>query len=1195
MDIHSYGERKLIMNKKLILILFLIFISVQASYSQTDPRDTINIKGLSYDDMVRIWGSLYKDNKISKTLGDQNAIKEVIIHGNAITTVLFNYGSICKPNYLGNIADLVWKGLGYGFEFGPLALGEVTTTNTDGTVDTFHVDDNSHILPSQGTYSPDGTQKWGWLPKDGYADPSQSAIATLNAPDNNHDGKPDSWPQRWYDPRIGKYVWPAFLGDQATAPDEEAYYVMDDYSNHQFPYYPFINDSSKQGMGLDCEVRIFQFNNSLAKDILFAVYAITNVSDKDLPKLYFGMHGDPHIGGYNDYSDDMAAFIPPSGPLADPYPQRARSMVYAWDYDFLGMGGIRPGYFGWKFLESPTNSTDGKDNDADGITDESPYNSAGTYIDGVKVPLTTGISNLAEYTAVYGAPKPRWSGDENGDWDPLHDDVGIDGIGPDSPNYPGPDYGEGDGKPSQAWYLDVNGNGKYDAGEPISDEKLPGYLWAGSEPNFGMRDVMESDQLGLTAFHAAQYTNSLPNVPKNYSLMWEWASSDSIDPNQTLLQQPGDNIFNFDTGPMKLEKEQTQRFSMAIIFGDNLDALVLNAETSQRILESSYRFAKPPDKPTLTAVPGNGRVTLYWDTKAEKSFDPFTRINDFEGYKLYRSRDYTFSDVYTITDGNGVPFLGQALFNPNTGKRAQWDLVDSLSGFFPVEYTGHAVKYYIGNNTGLVHQFVDSTVQNGVTYYYALVSYDMGSILFGIPPTECQSVISKDPITGKLIFDVNTAEVTPGPMASGIKNAQAGVDGVPQQVTGNSTGKVLAEVLNNLAVEDKLYKISFPDSLTFSVLDSTGITDNFTSNDTVFVSLSHPNIDTNSFQLFDSGNNLIDPSKYVLNSEFGRIRGVGNFLPKGEMLKAVYRYYPVYRSNDIKGEDANDSFDGMRVIVKNDPLELDTTNSGFINDDKTNLKYKLLFPPIAGNPKVQSRADWEIRFTGFDTTDSGQWLHPGDSASTNLTTLKVICPFNIVNVTTNQPAKYLVFVKLGTKQNSRWNLDQPIILRPQNATGATTCYEVDFLLPNSGIAPVYPKPGDVFAVKTLKPFQTGDTYLLRSVPAEYEAKTASSNLGNIYVVPNPYVAYSISENPSTFTDARGDRQLQFRNLPPKCTIRIYTITGELVQTIDKDDNTSMASWNLLSYEGERIAYGVYIYQVDAPGVGTRIGRFAVIK
>ena len=1185
------------MNKKYLLILIAFLFSVSTNYSQVNPRDTINIKGLSQADMARIFGDIYLPGKIFKTKGDQRAIKEVILHGNAITTVIFNYGSICKPNYLGNIADLVWKGLGYGFEFGPLALGEVTVQNTNGTIDTFHVDDNSHILPSQGTYSPDGTMKWGWLPKDGYADPNQGAIATLNAPDNNHDGKPDSWPDSWYDPRIGKYVWPAFLGDQATAPDEEAYYVMDDYTNQQFPYYPFLNDSTKRGMGLDCEVRIFQFNNALAKDILFVVYQITNSSDKDLPKVYFGMHGDPHIGGYTDYSDDLAFFIPPKGPLADAYDQRARSMVYAWDSDFKGMGGLVPGYFGWKFLESPTNSTDGIDNDDDGIIDESPYNSAGYYIDGIKYPLTTGIADVTKYTAVYGAPKPRWSGDENGDWDPTKDDVGIDGIGPNSPNYPGPDYGEGDGKPSQAWYLDQNGNGKYDVGEPLSDEKLPGYLWAGSEPDFGMRDVNESDQLGLTAFHAAQYTNGLPNVPLNYSLMWEWASSDSIDPNQTLLQQPGDNIFNFDTGPMKLEKQQSQRFSMSILFGDNLDALVLNAETSQRILESSYRFAKPPDKPTLTAVPGNGRVTLYWDTKAEKSFDPFTRINDFEGYKLYRSRDYNFSDVYTITDGNGTPFLGQALFDPTTGKRAQWDLVDSLSGFFPVEYIGHAVKYFIGNNTGLVHEFVDSTVQNGVTYYYALVSYDMGSIQFSIPPSECQSVISKDPITGKLKFDVNTAEATPGPLPSGIKNAEAGLDGTPQQITGNSTGKIKMQVLNDLAVQDKLYKVIFADSVTYNVIDSTGINENFKANDTVFVSLSYPNIIPESFQLFDSGNNLVDPSKYVLNSQFGRIRGSSKgSLPVGELFKAAYRYYPIYQSKLINNEDGNNSFDGMRIKVQDDPLTIDTVNSGYVNDDKINLISKIVFPPISGNPKVQTRADWEIRFTGFDTTDSGQWLHPGDTASTNLSTLKVICPFNIVNVTTNQPAKYLLFVKLGTKQNSRWNFDQPIILRPQNATGATTSYEVDFKLPtDSTLKPVFPKPGDVFAVKTLKPFQAGDTYMYHTVPAEFKSDLAKNDLNNIYVVPNPYVAYSVAENPGTFTDSRGDRQIQFRNLPPKCTIRIYTITGELVQTIEKDDNTSMTSWDLLSYEGERIAYGVYIFQVDAPGIGQKIGRFAVIK
>ena len=76
---------------------------------------------------------------------------------------------------------------------------------------------------------------------------------------------------------------------------------------------------------------------------------------------------------------------------------------------------------------------------------------------------------------------------------------------------------------------------------------------------------------------------------------------------------------------------------------------------------------------------------------------------------------------------------------------------------------------------------------------------------------------------------------------------------------------------------------------------------------------------------------------------------------------------------------------------------------------------------------------------------------------------------------------------------------------------------------------------------------------------------------------------------------RGERELQFRNLPPDCTIRIFTLTGELVDKIEKNDNGSIASWNLLSSEGMRISYGVYIYHVDIPGVGEKIGRFAVIK
>ncbi|MDP2303492.1 MAG: hypothetical protein Q8N03_13830 [Ignavibacteria bacterium] len=1191
------------MKIKYSLTLLLIFIfSVPFLAQEKDEYGNFNIKKLTYEDMVRIYGDIYKPGKVYKVNGDKREIREVIIKGNKITTVVFNYGSICKPNYPGN-TDLYWQGLGYGFEFGPLAAAEVETDLADGTKQKVIIVDDSFVLTAHGSYSPDGTLKWGWLPKSGYADPNSLEIARLNAPDNNGDGKPDSWPERWYSPGAGKYIWPAFLGDQATAPDEEVYYVIDDFTNQAYvgqnPYYPFPSDSLKRGLGLDAEVRIIQFNNPLAEDIIFLVYQITNASEKDIPRAYFGMHGDPHVGGPADYGDDRANFIDPFGFTSGgsrQFPQRARSMVYAWDDDMKGSGGRTAGYFGWKFLESPTNSIDGIDNDDDGIIDENPFNNAGNYIDGISIPLSSGIADVAKYTAIFGAPKPRYQGDEDGDWDPARDDIGIDGIGPDSPNYPGPDYGEGDGFPSQGWYFDSNNNNKYDDGELNSDVQLPGYKWAGSEPNFGLRDISESDQIGLTSFHAAAYTPSLPNVPKNVSLMWEWLSSDTIDANQELLSIAGDNIFNFGTGPLSLAKGESQRFSMAILFGDNLDDLILNAETSTRVVEADYRFAQPPLKPIVKVVGGDKKVTLYWDSRAEKSVDPLTNKEDFQGYKIYRSEDYTFSDVYTITDGNGIPFLGQALFDPNTGKRAQFDLIDSLQGFHPIEYQGRAIKYYVGDNTGLVHEYVDSTVKNGVTYFYAVVSFDGGSVEEGkeLAPSESQSVIQRDPITGKLIFDVNTAMVIPGPLSSGMVGATAGVNGAPTAIIGNSTGKIVIKVLEDLAVEDRLFKMAFSDSVTYSILDSTGFEDKIISKDTVFVSLSKINIKDGSVEVFDENNTLVDPSKYFVNLESGRIRGTSTgSLTANKLFKVHYRYYTVQNSKFVTSEDGNPSFYGLKVYAKNDPLEVNYAESKFISGN-SNFIDTIYSPATIGSPKIKYRADWEIRWNDLDTLADGKYQFPGDTVR-NQSNIVLVTPFSIWNTSENVKAVYLINESdPKSRNNGRWDVGESIVLRPTTSSGSTTSFEVKFTADTTQTL-VLPKSGDVYQVKTFKPFKTGDTYLFETKAAKLDVEKAKMGLSNIYVVPNPYVAFSPSEGSGLTAEMRGDRDLQFRNLPPKCTIRIYTITGELVQTLQKDDLTSTVHWDLLTYEGQRIAYGVYIYHVDSDGIGEKIGRFGVIK
>ena len=98
-------------------------------------------------------------------------------------------------------------------------------------------------------------------------------------------------------------------------------------------------------------------------------------------------------------------------------------------------------------------------------------------------------------------------------------------------------------------------------------------------------------------------------------------------------------------------------------------------------------------------------------------------------------------------------------------------------------------------------------------------------------------------------------------------------------------------------------------------------------------------------------------------------------------------------------------------------------------------------------------------------------------------------------------------------------------------------------------------------------------------------------------MPNPYIAAATWEERNPFPSGRGPRSIHFNHLPQKCTIRIFNVSGELVTTIEHEssmlDGTS--EWNLLTRDNLPAAYGVYIYHVDAPGIGEKVGKFAVIK
>ena len=97
------------------------------------------------------------------------------------------------------------------------------------------------------------------------------------------------------------------------------------------------------------------------------------------------------------------------------------------------------------------------------------------------------------------------------------------------------------------------------------------------------------------------------------------------------------------------------------------------------------------------------------------------------------------------------------------------------------------------------------------------------------------------------------------------------------------------------------------------------------------------------------------------------------------------------------------------------------------------------------------------------------------------------------------------------------------------------------------------------------------------------------NLDEILVVPNPFV---IGEG---FSRPGEQDRIQFVNIPNPCTIRIYTVRGDLVRTLEAGQGDgAIVSWDQVTDFGQFVESGVYIYHVEFNG-NTKIGKFAIVR
>jgi hypothetical protein len=104
-------------------------------------------------------------------------------------------------------------------------------------------------------------------------------------------------------------------------------------------------------------------------------------------------------------------------------------------------------------------------------------------------------------------------------------------------------------------------------------------------------------------------------------------------------------------------------------------------------------------------------------------------------------------------------------------------------------------------------------------------------------------------------------------------------------------------------------------------------------------------------------------------------------------------------------------------------------------------------------------------------------------------------------------------------------------------------------------------------------------------------RNQAADLSRIHTVPDPYyVTNAFEQSPNL-------KILRFINLPSRCIVRIYSLSGILVNALTLDDPTGGGelSWNLRNRNNQFVASGVYFYHVETPDGQTKVGRFTVVN
>ncbi len=754
----------------------------------------------------------------------------------------------------------------------------------------------------------------------------------------------------------------------------------------------------------------------------------------------------------------------------------------------------------------------------------------------------------------------------------------------------------------------------------VSGRKVPGYknlpmyafayyINGATYPQLDPENAQEAFNY-LTGHYqdGSPFVNPQTNQPTRFVFPGDPETGSGWTEITPTVQAPGDRRLLMSCGPFRLAAGDTQEvvFGVMIARGSTNKSSVTVLKQVDKIAQLAYdlNFALPPGPPApqVTKAELDQQVSLYWDGAAEKysAEDLIDRDPDgnptqynFEGYIVYQLNALSGATeakrlaVFDITDG--ITDIKDDVFDNARGEQVNVTVVK-------------------GNDKGAsrIYQttldaFTGQTLVNGHPYYYAVTAY--GYNPYGIPH------MYEGPLE---IFTV-----TPHAPPPGVRYVAAPGDTVLATRTGPSDGVAFGVVKDASKITGHNYKVQFRDVSGESVWDVVDVTLG------------------NTVVLADQTNQTGDEGYSIIDGVQVKVIGPPPGMKSWEIPSGSRRFSPVGGfALGLEG------FVGTGGRAANDAYDQSTGTIGMaghlafggIGTTLTNTDYHTVLLKLAA---VDNVALWDPKATPTDANFSRayRYLRASTAAAADPSFAPWIInkasgypyqdynyavPFSAWDMETTPPTRLAVGVfennTAGGRLDGRYwpglTTDDNSVIRefafifkapytdaPNSALAVNMSNNAStplmWVMTCERNADAVWAAGDQFQINAYHVNNPAVTFAYTTTGKQptVSADLAKADINLINVFPNPYFgAQSVERDPI-------NRFVTFSHLPlnEKTTIRIFTLAGALVRTINHTPGSTFERWDLRNSNGIPVASAMYLVHIEMETLGTKILKLAIIQ